>query len=108
MKPVDNSRGQLDPNRQCNKCQHMKKEAMQVGPNQHAMMMLCGNPFCQDPVTGDQAPCNVARQTLIMCGFDGRYFEKAEEPVKAPVIELVKSRSSQARPTAEEADKSST
>lgn len=73
----------------CRDCEFHKRGVVQMGPQQ-GLMDVCTNSECRDPVEGNPLPCQVARQQLVFCGFEAKYFKKKEEAPKqdASVIQL--------------------
>lgn len=78
--------------RHCVSCEFFTKEpTLDPRSGQQYMGAFCTHQECTDPVDGSAIACNLARTRDEFCGFKGKYFAKAKEPEKAPLLELVKS-----------------
>lgn len=70
----------------CKDCKFMEKQV--VAQQGHAQTVpVCVHDECRHPVYGDPVPCQVARQELVFCGFQAKYWVKKEEQ---PTVQLVK------------------
>lgn len=74
----------------CKDCSSCHKEGMTT-PSGFKVISLCANMECRDPVDGSMIPCQIARQEQVFCGIQAKYFSKKEEPVSAPLVEIIKS-----------------
>lgn len=75
----------------CIDCQFHKRVGADVGGGKMALVDICTNTNCRDPVSGSPIPCQAARQQTVFCAFEAKYFKKKEaEPVaeKSSVIQL--------------------
>lgn len=75
----------------CADCKFHKRVGANVGPGQAAMVDICTHSECRDPVSGSPLPAQAARQQLVFCGFEAKYYsKKPDEPPKpeSSVIQL--------------------
>lgn len=74
----------------CKDCYYHKRAVVDIGNGQSGMGFVCSHEDCRDPIIGDALPCNIARREIVFCGIGAKFFKEKEEPVTAPVIQLVK------------------
>ncbi len=73
----------------CVNCEFHVREPVQYQNGQNGMASICQYAENTDPVDGSPLLCSVARTNENFCGLRGKYWAKAKEPVKAPLIQLV-------------------
>ena len=73
----------------CKDCDFVKTQPVQDNRGQFVTLYFCEHQECADPVSGEIMPCGVVRKDASFCGFNAKYYKKKEEPVAAPVIQLV-------------------
>lgn len=66
----------------CINCEFMDKRPAEVGRGQMAMVPMCSNISCAEPVEGNPLPCQVARSNEAFCGMAGKHFAKKKEVPK--------------------------
>jgi hypothetical protein len=54
------------------------------------MAFVCQHQECTEPVDGTALLCGIARRQPEFCGIVGKHWMKKKEPVKAPLLEIVK------------------
>lgn len=73
----------------CKDCEFIDKKTIQDEQGRFMTMFFCGHIECSDPVSAEPLPAGMARKEVVFCGIQGKYWKKKEEPVVAPVLQLV-------------------
>lgn len=74
----------------CVNCEFMSREPVDYQNGSRGMASICSHDENTDPVDGSPLLCSIARTNENFCGLKGKYFAKKKEPVKAPLIQMVK------------------
>lgn len=80
----------------CRDCQFYDRVSGQVAPGQLALVDVCTNTECKNPVTGDVVSCGALRSNECFCGINGKHYKKrplettTARDIKDNVIQLVK------------------